>query len=251
MFSKQVALIIDQDKMSAQTIMRILRDDLGFKKVIIAINGKSALDELRVREINWVIGEWDVPGITGAKLLKELRGNPKTAEVPFLMLSGSVDRDALSEAISLGVTDFIAKPFTPAIISSKIKRLSRIREKRIAPRVYPIDDFVVEVGLDNDVCMEGVIINISATGVLISAPRLVRGSINIFDNLKLKIRVSDETTILTVSSLVRMECDYEAKYEAGTRILCAFDFKDINDENRVLLNNYINEQRGIALKHVK
>ena len=130
MFSKQVALIIDQDKMSAQTIMRILRDDLGFKKVIIAINGKSALDELRVREINWVIGEWDVPGITGAKLLKELRGNPKTAEVPFLMLSGSVDRDALLEAISLGVTDFIAKPFTPAIISSKIKRLSRIREIR-------------------------------------------------------------------------------------------------------------------------
>ena len=166
MFSKQVALIIDQDKMSAQTIMRILKDDLGFKKVIITVNGKSALDELRAREIHWVIGEWDVPGITGAKLLKELRGNPKTTEVPFLMLSGSVDRDALTEAISLGVTDFIAKPFTPAIISSKIKRLSRIYEKRIAPRVYPMGDFRVEVGLDENICMEGLVVNISSTGVL-------------------------------------------------------------------------------------
>lgn len=48
-----------------------------------------------------------------------------------------------------------------------------------------------------------------------------------------------------------MDFDDRAKYETRTHILCAFDFKDINDENRILLNNYINEQVCMALKHVK
>lgn len=251
MFSKQNALIIDHDKMSSRTIMRVLKEDLGFKKVIAVGDGKSALNELKKGNIHWVIGEWSMSGMTGKELLKELRSNPKTIEVPFLMLSGRVDRDALMEAISLGVTDFIAKPFTPATISSKVKRLSRIKEKRVASRVNPVNDVVASVDLDDDQRLEGVIINISATGVLISAPRITRGGLNIFDQVKLRIKTADERSILTVSSLVRMECDYDPKYEMGTRILCAFNFNNVDDQNSVLLNSFINEQRGLALSHTE
>ena len=60
MFSKQVALIIDRDRLSSKTIMRVLRDDLYFKKVIVVSDGRDARDQPNTGQIDWVFAELEV-----------------------------------------------------------------------------------------------------------------------------------------------------------------------------------------------
>lgn len=247
MFSKQVALIIDRDSLISKTIMRVLRDDLYFKKVTIVSDGRDAHVQLNTGQIDWVFAEQEILNMPNNILLKELRNNPQTVEVPYLMLSNHVDRKSLSDAISLGITDFIAKPFTPATISSKDRRIMRGKEKHIAPRVAPTKKYHVEVTLNDDSKVKGTISNISVTGLLISMPRLKQTSMNILETRKLRITIDNGVIVPVESCLVSMECDYDPSLEPNTHILCAFDFDKITNKNRVILTNFINEQRRLAL----
>ena len=180
-------------------------------------------------------------------LLKELRNNPQTVEIPYLMLSNLVDRDSLSNAISLGITDFIAKPFTPATISSKVRRIIRTQETRVAPRVVPTKKYHVEITLSDGFKMKGTIANISVTGLLVSAPRLQQSGINILETRELRITADNGVIVPIQSCLVRMECDYDPAYEPKTHILYAFDFDKMKSSDRVIVTNFINEQRHLAL----
>ena len=247
MFNKQTALIIDKDSISSKAIMRVLKDDLDFNKVIIVSDGKEAQAELKTRQIDWIFGEWEMPDMQGIGLLKELRNNPDTMEIPFIMLSSRIDRSSLFDAIAHGVTDFIAKPFTPATISEKVKRIVRIKEKRIAPRITPNKKYPAEFSLNSTFKLEGTVSNISVTGILISTPRLQQAMLNIFDVGDLKISIDDDLVIQTQSRLIRMECDYDPTFEPETHILCAFDFKEITDKNCIILNNFLNEQRRLVM----
>lgn len=247
MFSKQVAIIIDRDRLSSKTILRVLKDDLYFKKVTIVSDGRDARDLLKSGQVDWVFAEQDILNMPKNLLLKELRNNPQTVEVPYLMLSNQVDRKSLSDAISLGITDFIAKPFTPATISAKVRRIMHVKEKRIAPRVTPIKNYHVEVTLRDDSKAKGIISNISATGLLVSMPRLKKTGMNILESLNLVITIDNGVTVPLESCLARMECDYNPDLEAKTHILCAFDFDKITSKNRVILTNFINEQRRLTL----
>ena len=247
-YDKQTVLVIDHDKMSAKTIERVLKSDMGFNKVIIASDGKIGLKAIQAGGMDWVLAEWDVPSVSGYELVKELRGNPLTMDVPFLMLSGRVDRKALLEAISLGVTDFIAKPFTPGTVAAKIKRVALLREKRVASRVVPTETFPVSITMQGGGAkFKGVIGNISATGMLVSSDRLKGEGINIFDQAELKIRIAKGVVAKAIGAVVRMECDYNPDFEPESHILCAFDFKKVDSENKVLINRFINEQRSLSM----
>lgn len=103
MFNKQIALIIDRDRLSSKTILRVLKDDLYFKKVTIVSDGRDAKDHLNTGQVDWVFAEQEILNMPNNLLLKGLRSNPNTVEAPYIMLSSQVDRKPLSDAISLGI----------------------------------------------------------------------------------------------------------------------------------------------------
>lgn len=57
----------------------------------------------------------------GIKTLKQLKSNPKLADIPVIFMSGLIDLDTEVQAIELGVTDFIAKPFSEALLKHRLK----------------------------------------------------------------------------------------------------------------------------------
>ncbi|MCL2254427.1 MAG: response regulator [Lachnospiraceae bacterium] len=70
--------------------------------------------------------------MSGMEALQILRSNPKYAEIPILFLTGLTDSDTETLGIELGVTDFIAKPFSEAILLNRVKNYMLLTElKRI------------------------------------------------------------------------------------------------------------------------
>jgi two-component system chemotaxis response regulator CheY len=115
-------LVVD-DMVSIRMLVKASLQELGATDIDEDGNGSSAEKRLISRRYDLIICDWDMPGLTGIELLKLVRASDKDKDTPFIMLTGMTDKDAVSEVIAAKVTDYIAKPFTPDILMSKISRV--------------------------------------------------------------------------------------------------------------------------------
>jgi DNA-binding response OmpR family regulator len=95
----------------------------GFAPVHQAKDGARALQMMRAEAIHLVIGDMDMPGMDGLGLLEAMRAEPKLASLPFMLMSGGLDRESASKAIRLGIGDLLVKPFTTRRLIERIQRL--------------------------------------------------------------------------------------------------------------------------------
>lgn len=123
-------LIVDDD-----AIQRMLMADLlsRFEKieVVEAADGNSAWEELQ-NGLCPVLCCCDMrmPGMTGMELLQRFKSRPALADVPFVFITASTDRNTIQEAIAAGATNYILKPFNIAKARSSLEKVFRgIRDR--------------------------------------------------------------------------------------------------------------------------
>ncbi|MFX7674832.1 response regulator, partial [Acinetobacter baumannii] len=87
-------------------------NDLGFHNTAEADDGTTALAALRAGQFEFVITDWNMPGMTGTDLLRAIRSDPKLAKLPVLMVTAEAKREQIIEAAQAGVNGYIVKPFT-------------------------------------------------------------------------------------------------------------------------------------------
>jgi two-component system chemotaxis response regulator CheY len=112
-------LIVDDYK----TMLRIIRNllkQLGFENVDDAADGSEALQKLREKKYGLVISDWNMEPMTGLQLLREVRGDNKLAETPFIMITAESKTENVVAAKEAGVNNYIVKPFNAATLKSKL-----------------------------------------------------------------------------------------------------------------------------------
>lgn len=112
-------LIADDHELTRDMVKSIVRS-LGLWNLAVAENGAAAIRLIREGGIDLVICDWNMPGTTGLEVLQAVRADPKAAKIPFLMLTGEAYRKNVVEAAAAGVTAYISKPFTAAMLTEKI-----------------------------------------------------------------------------------------------------------------------------------
>ncbi len=121
LIGKKVFVIDDMSAIRAVVKASLL--EMGAKDIVEDSNGTSALKRLTTSQFDLIICDWDMPGKTGIEVLKEFRGQEGQSTTPFVMLTGMTDPDTVRQVIEAKVTDYIAKPFTPGILQSKVRRI--------------------------------------------------------------------------------------------------------------------------------
>lgn len=86
-------------------------------------NGAEALDLIAARGFDLVLLDMVMPGLSGMHVLNEIRGNPETADLPVIMLTGRGDASAAVEALTAGADDHVAKPFAFEVLGARIERV--------------------------------------------------------------------------------------------------------------------------------
>lgn len=117
-------LVVDDHFVTRDMVQSILRS-LGFTQVYQAENGLVALDRLEEFPIELIICDWNMPNMTGLELLKEVRRKPSCQNLPFLMLTAEAYRENVSAAVSAGVSDYVAKPFTADTLGKKVMSMAK------------------------------------------------------------------------------------------------------------------------------
>jgi two-component system chemotaxis response regulator CheY len=115
-------LIVDDFSTMRRIIKNLLRD-LGFNNTQEADDGTTALPILQAGGIDFLITDWNMPGMQGIDLLKTVRADEKLSTLPVLMVTAETKREQIIEAAQAGVNGYIVKPFTAATLKEKIEKI--------------------------------------------------------------------------------------------------------------------------------
>jgi two-component system, chemotaxis family, chemotaxis protein CheY len=121
--SKDMKFLVVDDYSTMRRIVKNLLHDLGYANVTEADDGKTALPLLQNGNFDFLITDWNMPGMPGLDLLKAVRSNDKLKKLPVLMLTAEAKREQIVEAAQAGVSGYVIKPFTAVTLKEKIDKI--------------------------------------------------------------------------------------------------------------------------------
>lgn len=138
-------LVVDDDAAVRKLVIEFLIS-FGHDDVREASTGVEALDILKAERIDFVISDWEMPGISGLDLLRVMRTDDRLKTIPFIMVTSPVSKEKLKveQAAAAEVDAYVIKPFRSKILKEKINGLLThvMAEKSFSSRgaVLLVDD---------------------------------------------------------------------------------------------------------------
>ena len=121
--SNTMKILVVDDFSTMRRIVKNLLQELGYSDITEADDGNTALPMLKAGAFDFLITDWNMPGMPGLDLLKAVRADGKLAKLPVLMLTAEAKREQIIEAAQAGVSGYVIKPFTAVTLKEKIDKI--------------------------------------------------------------------------------------------------------------------------------
>lgn len=119
--SGKTILIAEDVSLMAELIQHRLERD-GHKAIVVG-DGTAAVGEIQALKPDAVILDGMLPGMDGFEVLRALKEDAETREIPVIMLTARSLEQDVTDGFSLGADDYIVKPFMPNELSARLSRL--------------------------------------------------------------------------------------------------------------------------------
>ncbi|MBN4054177.1 chemotaxis response regulator CheY [Nitrospira defluvii] len=119
----KIKILIVDDMSTMRRIIKNALRQLGFTNLEEAEDGQQALNQVKQCPVDLIITDWNMPNMDGLDLLKAIREDPNTKEIPVLMVTAQAEQKHVLEAIQAGATNYIVKPFTADTLKGKIDKI--------------------------------------------------------------------------------------------------------------------------------
>src|SRR5271156_6743884 len=116
-------LVVEDQKDLADLVQRRLEQE-GFD-VIVAPDGLSGLRIAREHRPDLVVLDINMPGLDGLQVCQQLRGEPRHARLPILILSARASAADRIVGLELGADDYLVKPFVPRELVARVNAILR------------------------------------------------------------------------------------------------------------------------------
>mgnify|MGYP003637315062 FL=1 len=115
-------LVVD-DFSTMRRIIKNLLKDLGFTNIQEADDGSTALPMLQQGDFDFVVTDWNMPGMQGIDLLRAIRADENLNHTPVLMVTAEAKKEQIVAAAQAGVNGYVIKPFTAATLKEKLAKI--------------------------------------------------------------------------------------------------------------------------------
>ncbi|BAZ16746.1 multi-sensor signal transduction histidine kinase [Calothrix sp. NIES-4071] len=112
-----LVLLVDDNADMRDYLTRILREHVTVEAVG---NGATALAAATAHVPDLILSDVMMPGLDGFELLKALRNNPRTKEVPIILLSARAREESVIEGLQTGADDYLIKPFSASLLIARV-----------------------------------------------------------------------------------------------------------------------------------
>lgn len=118
-------LVVDDEVANFEVVEGVLRNDPY--ELMHALSAEMALEKVAQRVPDLFLLDLQLPGISGLKLLKELKSRPDTRLVPAVMITAHTDRAFRLQALESGADDFLSKPVDAIELRARVRALLRLK----------------------------------------------------------------------------------------------------------------------------
>ncbi|MFO7764886.1 MAG: response regulator transcription factor [Pelovirga sp.] len=126
MGKEHILVIEDEEDILALLHYNLIKE--GFK-VTCAQTGEDGLTAARTLEPDLIVLDLMLPGIDGLDVCRALKKDKATSAIPIVMLTAKGEEHDIITGLELGADDYVTKPFSPRVLSSRLKAVLRRRER--------------------------------------------------------------------------------------------------------------------------
>lgn len=127
LLSDEPQVMVVDDIAGTREIMKDMLQEMGFKKIVEASDGREALEKLKADGAQLIICDYMMKDMSGLDLLNQIRNHPYLVDVPFIVVSAVGDVPVIETALELGASDYIVKPLSFTLLRRKITDVLRRR----------------------------------------------------------------------------------------------------------------------------
>jgi len=120
---KNMKVLVVDDFSTMRRIVKNLLRDLGFTNIQEADDGSTALPMLQGGDFDFVVTDWNMPGMQGIDLLKAIRADANLALILVLLITAEAKKEQIVMAAQAGVNGYIVKPFTAGTLKTKLDKI--------------------------------------------------------------------------------------------------------------------------------
>ncbi|MBM3192635.1 MAG: response regulator transcription factor [Chlamydiae bacterium] len=140
---KRILLIEDEEDIAA---LIKLQAELSGYKLHVEVDGINGFRAIEREKPDLVVLDLMLPGMNGYDLCRKIKANSELRNIPIIILSAKSEELDVLLGLELGADDYVAKPFSPKILISRIKAvLRRGKENEKNPKVITFGEFTLEV----------------------------------------------------------------------------------------------------------
>jgi diguanylate cyclase (GGDEF)-like protein len=143
---KEFRILVVDDAKVTQMLLEVDLKAAGYQ-VTCCGSGEDALVLLEKKEINLILLDMYMPGLSGLETLAKIKVQAISAEIPIIMLSASTEEDKVVAALELGAGDYVTKPYVAKVLLARIRTAIRLQEKTAQLEFLAKTDFLT--GINN------------------------------------------------------------------------------------------------------
>lgn len=121
--TKKIMIVDDSSPMRAVIIKTIKAAGFGGAVFFQARDGQEALEILEREDVDLIMTDYNMPHLNGLELIDRVKHNEKLRKIPVVAVTTDGNPRRIIEFIEKGASDYVRKPFTPEVISEKLKRI--------------------------------------------------------------------------------------------------------------------------------
>ena len=231
----KVILAIDDEEHILELLAYNLENN-GFK-VLTAGSGEEGLEILKKDKVDLILLDIMLPGIDGMEMLKRLRKNPDTADLPVIMLTAKSEEINKGLGLEVGADDYISKPFGIYELMARVKAVLRRSERHASSALAKEDS-------DEVIAIDKIVINNTTHEVTVDG-RIVELALKEFELLY--VLAKNRTRVFSRETLLDKIWGYEYAGETRTVDVHIRNLrkKIEEDDNKP---KYIKTVRGVGYK---
>ncbi|MBD8655722.1 diguanylate cyclase [Oxalobacteraceae sp. CFBP 13730] len=133
----QKVLVADDDAINREVLGELLKPDYT---VLLARNGAQTLERAARHLPDLILLDVMMPDMDGYEVLRRLRGEPLTAHIAIIFISGLDRPEDEANGLKMGASDYIVKPFNQTVVMARVAlHLQVVRQRRMLERLANID----------------------------------------------------------------------------------------------------------------
>lgn len=127
MFGPETKILVVDDMLTMRKIIMKQLKEMGFTNLHEAKDGELAWQAIEKEKasgqpFDLVLSDWNMPVKTGLELLRMCRNQEEMKQLPFVLITAESEASQVMEAVKIGVSQYIVKPFSPEQLKEKLQQ---------------------------------------------------------------------------------------------------------------------------------